>query len=111
MKGMNANTGKELDGVEHLKQSIIDILTTPIGSRIMCRNYGSKLFELVDKPINKDFTLEVYAAVAESLQKWETRFKLEKVKITEIKEGKVTLELKGIYLPSNKSVLLNGVII
>lgn len=28
MKGMDAKTGKELEGIEHLKQSIIDILTT-----------------------------------------------------------------------------------
>ena len=104
MKGMNANTGKELDGVEHLKQSIIDILTTPINSRIMRREYGSRLLELVDKPVNKEFTLEVYAAVAEALQKWETRFKLEKVKITEVKEGKVTLSLEGIYLPEGKLI-------
>jgi phage baseplate assembly protein W len=64
-------TGKELEGLEHLKQSIIDILTSPIGSRIMHRDYGSKLFELVDKPVNMDFTLEIYAATAEALEKWE----------------------------------------
>ncbi len=40
MRGMNANTGKELEGIEHLKQSIIDILTTPIGSRVMRRDYA-----------------------------------------------------------------------
>ena len=74
MKGMNVKTGKELEGIDHLKQSIIDILTTPINSRIMLRDYGSKLFELVDKPINKDFTLEVYAATAEALEKFEKRF-------------------------------------
>ncbi len=28
MKGMDAKTGKVLEGLEHLKQSIIDILTT-----------------------------------------------------------------------------------
>ncbi|RDD34071.1 baseplate assembly protein W [Wolbachia endosymbiont of Cylisticus convexus] len=28
MKGMSKETGKELEGLEHLKQSIIDILTT-----------------------------------------------------------------------------------
>ncbi len=27
MKGMDAKTGKSLEGIEHLKQSIIDILT------------------------------------------------------------------------------------
>jgi uncharacterized protein len=111
MRGMSATNGKELEGLEHLKQSIIDILTTPIGSRIMRRDYGSRLCELIDKPINKDFTLEIYAATADALQKWETRFKLEKVKITEIKEGKVTLSLEGKYLPNNENILINGVVI
>lgn len=69
MKGMSARTGKALEGIEHLKQPIIDILTTHINSRIMRRNYGSRLFELVDKPINRDFTLEIYAATAGSLEK------------------------------------------
>lgn len=111
MRGMSAITGKELEGIDHLKQSIVDILTTPIGSRIMRRDYGSKLFELVDQPINRDFTLEIYSAVAEALEKWETRFKVEKVKITEIKEGKVILSLEGKYVPNNENILLNGIVI
>ncbi|MBD0392180.1 GPW/gp25 family protein [Wolbachia endosymbiont of Pentalonia nigronervosa] len=107
MQGMNANTGKKLEGLEHLKQSIADILTTPIGSRIMRRNYGSRLFELVDKPINRDFTLEIYAAVAEALQKWERRLKLEKVKIKEVKEGKVIISLAGVL--EDKSINISEV--
>ncbi|MCJ7475671.1 MAG: baseplate assembly protein W, partial [Wolbachia endosymbiont of Homalodisca vitripennis] len=51
MKGMDAKTGKALEEIDHLKQSIIDILTTPVNSRIMRRSYGSRLLELVDKPI------------------------------------------------------------
>lgn len=47
MRGMDAKTGKELEGIEHLKQSMIN----------MGRDYGSRLFELVDKPINRDLTL------------------------------------------------------
>lgn len=111
MRGMNASNGKELEGIDYLKQSIIDILTTPIGSRIMRRDYGSRLLELVDRPINKDFTLEIYSEVAEALQKWETRFKLEKVKITDVKDGKVTLSLEGTYLPNNENILLEEIII
>lgn len=111
MRGMDVNTGKELEGIDHLKQSIIDILTTPIGSRVMRRNYGSRLFELVDKPINRDFTLEIYAATAEALEKWEKRFKLEKVKITEVKEGKMTLVLEGIYLPEGKVINISGIVV
>lgn len=111
MRGMDAKTGKALEGIEHLKQSIIDILTTPINSRIMRRDYGSRLFELVDKPINRDLTLEIYAATAEALEKWERRFKLEKVKITEVKEGRVTLNLEGVYLSEGKFININGVVI
>lgn len=111
MRGMSNKTGKELEGIEHLKQSIIDILTTPIGSRIMRRNYGSRLLELVDRPINRDFSLEIYAAVARALEKWEKRFKLEKVKITEVKEGRVTLNLEGVYLSEGKFININGVVV
>ncbi|WP_419214818.1 GPW/gp25 family protein [Wolbachia endosymbiont of Rhagoletis cingulata] len=111
MKGMDAKTGKALEEIDHLKQSIIDILTTPVNSRIMRRSYGSRLFELVDKPVNRDLTLEIYAATAEALGKFERRFKLEKVKITEVKEGKVTLDLEGLYLPSGKNIRFDGVVV
>ncbi len=111
MRGMDAKTGKALEGIEHLKQSIIDILTTPVNSRIMRRDYGSRLFELVDKPINRDLTLEIYAATAEALGKFEKRFKLEKVKIAEAKEGKMTLVLEGLYLPEGKFININGVVV
>lgn len=108
---MSNKTGKELEGLEHLKQSIVDIVTTPVASRVMRREYGSRLFELVDRPINRDFTLEIYAAVAEALEKWERRFKLEKVKITEVKEGRVTLDLEGVYLSEGKFININGVVV
>jgi len=81
MRGMNRITGKELSGIEHLKQSITDILTTPIGSRVMRRDYGARLFELIDRPIEIGFAVELYMATAEALQKWEKRFKLERVQV------------------------------
>jgi phage baseplate assembly protein W len=77
---MSNKTGKELEGLDHLKQSIIDILTTPIGSRIMRRDYGYNLFILVDKAMNMDFTLEIYEATAEELEKWEKEVQTRKGK-------------------------------
>ncbi|NGZ19973.1 MULTISPECIES: GPW/gp25 family protein [unclassified Wolbachia] len=111
MKGMDAKTGKALEGIEHLKQSVVDILTTPINSRVMRRDYGSRLFELVDKPINRDLTLEIYAATGEALEKWDKRFKLEKVKVEGVKEGKVTLDLEGLYLPMGRKIRFDGVVV
>ena len=41
MIGMDRRTGLPLSGIEHLRQSIEDILTTPLGSRRMLPEYGS----------------------------------------------------------------------
>jgi len=111
MHGMNKHTGKRLSGIDHLKQSIIDILTTPIGSRVMRREYGSRIFELVDNPMVDDFAIELFAATAEALAKWEHRFRLERVQIEHIGKGQVTLLLRGFYLPEGKPITLDGIIV
>ncbi len=35
MQGMNAETGRMLEDIEHLQQSIRDILSTPVGAHWM----------------------------------------------------------------------------
>jgi phage baseplate assembly protein W len=111
MRGMSRTTGKYLDDLEHLKQSIVDILTTPIGSRVMRREYGSNLFYLVDRPVNRDFLQQIYAAVAEALEKWEPRFDLKKVTVDEVKDGHITLSLSGVYLITQTRVDIKGVVV
>jgi phage baseplate assembly protein W len=111
MREMSRTTGAYLDDLEHLKQSIIDILTTPIGSRVMRREYGSNLFYLVDRPINKDFLQQIYAAVAEAIERWEPRFDLKKVTVDEVKDGRITLSLSGVYLITQMRVNLQGLVI
>lgn len=76
---MDRSTGKPLDGLAHLVQSIVDILTTPIGSRVMRREYGSLLPQLVDQPANQATTLALFAATADALRRWEPRLRLKKV--------------------------------
>ena len=53
LTGLNRITGQPLSGYEHLKQSIADILTTPVGSRVMRPEYGSHLPRMVDLPVNE----------------------------------------------------------
>ena len=52
MSGLNRHTGRAVEGLAHLSQSIADILTTPIGTRVMRRDYGSELPFLLDQPTN-----------------------------------------------------------
>ena len=92
---MCKNTGKILNEIEHLKQSIVDILTTPIGSRVMLRDYGSRLFDLIDSPINDHLKIQIFAATAESLAKWEPRFKCKNISISSIENGKIEISLDG----------------
>ncbi|WP_273760786.1 GPW/gp25 family protein [Bartonella sp. ML70XJBT.G] len=109
--GMDRTTGKLLSGIDHLHQSILDILTTRIGTRVMRRDYGSRVAELIDAPMNNAFAIALYAAVAEALDKWEPRFKLKKIDFERGDDGKVSLSFDGIYLPSGKPITMEGVLI
>ncbi len=112
MTGIDRNTGKVLSNLAHLKQSITDILTTSIGSRVMRRNYGSRLFQLIDAPLNSETLIELYAATAKALIKWESRFKLKNITANRTKtSGRVELILTGEYLPEGKSITLEGIIL
>lgn len=111
MDGINATTGKRLGGIEHLRQSIRDILTTPIGSRVMRREYGSRLFQLIDAPMNRSTLLELYVATAEALDRWEPRIKVESVQAVSAEPGRVELTLTGTYLPDGKPIILDGIVV
>lgn len=111
MDGINASTGKRLGGLQHLRQSISDILRTPIGSRVMRREYGSRLFQLIDAPLNRTTLLDLYAATAEALERWEPRFKLESVQAVAAEPGRIELDLIGEYLPDGQTITLDGIVV
>jgi Phage baseplate assembly protein W len=61
MIGLDRRTGESISGLDHLRQSIEDILTTPLGSRRMRPEYGSKLRRYVDMPVNDGWKSAVQA--------------------------------------------------
>ncbi|MEZ0150119.1 MAG: GPW/gp25 family protein [Candidatus Reddybacter sp.] len=95
MIGTSATTGKALTGLDHLRQSISDILTTPIGSRVMRRNYGSLIPGLIDQPMGPATRLRLYAASAHALVVWEPRLDLEAIALTESAAGLYQLSITG----------------
>ena len=112
MPGTNAETGKELTGPAHLRQSVRDILTTPIGTRVMRRDYGSRL---VDAPLTPATLAEIDAAAAEALGRWEPRLRVERIRATaaqgSLDGGKVLIDLDGVYLPDGENVRIEGLLI
>ena len=66
---MNAKTGRSMDLIAHVRQSIADILFTRIGSRVQREPYGSIIPELIDSPMRGEvlamiITSGVYMALA-----------------------------------------------
>lgn len=98
MIGMDRRTGKPLSGLAHLRQSIEDILTTPVGSRRMRPEYGSHIRRYVDLPVNDGWKSAVQAEVARALGRWEPRIRLERVKVISVVGGMITMQLSGAYL-------------
>jgi len=110
MNGIDATNGKRLGGIAHLKASIRDILTTRIGTRCMRRDYGSRLPELVDNPTGELLKVELFAATAEALVKWEPRFRLDRVYLESATEdGRIVLALEGRILVNNEPIRLEGI--
>ncbi|MCW2362443.1 MULTISPECIES: GPW/gp25 family protein [Sphingobium] len=99
MSGMERATGKRIDGAEHIAQSIRDILTTPISTRVMRRDYGSRLFELIDAPLNAVTRQLIAAASAGAIARWEPRVKLSRIIVgSGDAAGKLTLLIEGARL-------------
>lgn len=98
MIGASRNTGQPLEGVAHLRQSIEDILTTPLGSRRMRPEYGSQLRRMVDLPVTEGWKSAVQAEIARALGRWEPRLALSSVRVVSVLGGRVTFHLRGTYL-------------
>jgi len=102
MIGMDRSTGAQLDGDDHLAQSIGDILSTPIGTRPMRRDYGSLLFELVDRPINPATRLLCVMATALALGRWEPRLLVQRVDVDgDFAAGQMAISVTGRRTDTN----------
>lgn len=113
--GMHITTGRSLDGLDHLRQSVRDILLTPIGSRVMRRDYGSGLIDLIDQNLTPLTLAQIYAATVDALRKWEPRLRVTRVQAEALpeglEEGRIEIILEGQYLPDGRDIRLDGVVL
>lgn len=109
MIGMDAHTGQALSGDAHLAQSIADILSTPLGTRVMRRDYGSRVPDLIDAPANAAARVQLYAATATALMRWEPRLTVTRVALSGIDgmNGRWVLDLVGTRADTGDAVDLS----
>ena len=105
---MNRETGAAISTVEHIGQSISDILTTRLGTRVMRREYGSLLPELVDQPFNDVTRLRVYAASVMAIMRWEPRVSVTRVQLHGATlQGQVVIDIEGRILDRNQALSMS----
>ena len=113
--GISAATGRQLGGIEHLRQSVRDILTTPIGSRVMRRDYGSHVPELLDQNLTALTLAQLYASTVDALHRWEPRLRVTRVQAegdaATLEAGRIAISLDAEYLPEGREIRLEGIVI
>ena len=89
--GMNRSDGLTVTDLEHISQSIGDILRTPVGSRVMRRDYGSLLASMIDQPQTPALELQIKVACYMAVLKWEPRVTLSSVTTARSFGGRMTV--------------------
>lgn len=106
--GMDKATGKPIYRLsEAVRASILDILTTPQGTRPMRPTYGLNMIEIVDRPVNE--ALDLYIIIAEAIGEWEPRYKLTEVQ-AEAEGGRLRFRLFGELRDTREPLNITGVI-
>lgn len=93
--GMNAHNGRAVIGADHIKQSLADILATPVGTRVMRRAYGSLIPALIDQPLNRATLLRLYSATVTAVAQWEPRVKISRVQRSVAENGQAIIEIEA----------------
>jgi len=94
--GMSRDTGLDITDLDHIRQSVRDILVTPVGSRVMRRDYGSLLSALIDQPQNPAVKLQVMAACYVAILKWEPRISLTAINFESHFNGQMVVDVIGV---------------
>ena len=89
---MNKFTGAKIDQNGHIRQSINTILSTVIGTRIQRRQFGSFLFDMVDRSLTPRTQQLLIAVIAHAIAAYETRVSLESTQIKIDSAGRVTID-------------------
>jgi phage baseplate assembly protein W len=92
---MNRQTGQPMTEDEHIHQSVADILSTPIGTRIERRDYGSLLPDLIDHPGNHANRLRLQSATVMAILRWEPRLVITSVFIAQEMDGSAELDISA----------------
>lgn len=108
MAGIDPITGTVLDEIGDIRRSIADIIKTPVGTRVMRRDYGSHIADLVDSPGNEVGALRLIAAAADGIARWEPRVTMTSARLVPAMDGTAAMEVVCRVNASGLSITANA---
>ena len=99
--GVDRQTGAVLTGWAHCAQSILNIVSPAIGSRVLARAFGSRVPGLLDRPQSDPAIAAHFSAIADALRRWEPGFRLQRIGVDRLgPDGVAGFALAGDYYPN-----------
>jgi phage baseplate assembly protein W len=108
MAGIDRDTGQLLDGWPHVIQSIMLIITTAYGERMLRRWFGSAIPHLLGENLTTPTVVRFFAALIAALEVREVdtglprepRFKITRITPRRVdRTGELRLDIVGYYMP------------
>lgn len=111
-KGSQSFPDQSLD-VKAIKESVVQIITTSRGERIMRPSFGCNAFDYVFESFNEDLQLRVERDVRQAITKWEPRVRVDAVQVVSsevVEPGQITIRVQYTVLLTNQadSVVVAG---
>ncbi|EIF9750713.1 GPW/gp25 family protein [Salmonella enterica] len=100
---LNRHTGGTLTDDDHIRQSVQDIIITPVGSRVMRRDYGSLVSELIDAPIGNALPLQLMASLFDAITRQEPRVTLTGIQLNRSENG-LTAEISMVRTDNGQNL-------
>lgn len=113
-KGTDRTTGRPLSGVAYLRQRLADVINTPLGSIVGARDFGSRMYQMTDRNIDRRYYMDCYVRLAEAINNPANGlddFKLSEVIITPIGDGRVENTIIGDILSNGEPITMQGIIL
>jgi len=95
------------DGVERIRQSLIQILYTRVGERTMRRGFGSDLDSFVFETLDRGLLDQIIYSARRSIELWEPRIDIRKFEITLIDQSSGLLQIDVAFVIKDTNSISN----
>lgn len=103
MAGIDRRTGKVISNLESAYQGVEVILATRIGSRLMRREFGAGIIELLGRKMTPALFAAFQSLIATAIDLWEPRFVVRRILVSgsaeELRLGRAGIIIEADYRP------------